>query len=82
MSKNANSTFRAIVHKDIRNNWSAVFPATPDGYGRAFRRARSAVAKFGGSIAEFETAWPDLGCKAGTAVWLGQGVFASVQWLD
>jgi hypothetical protein len=79
-ARRPSDTFRASVWCDVRNNWSASFPATPDGYGMAFRRGRAMVAKFGGSVAAFESGWPDLGNAAGTALSLGGGCFASVQW--
>jgi hypothetical protein len=78
---NTTDTFRASVFLDVRQNWSASFPATPDGYGLAFRRSRLMVAKFGGDITAFENEWPDLGNFAGTAAAVGGGVLASVQWI-
>jgi hypothetical protein len=84
MNNEANSlqtdTFRVSVFVDVRNNWSASFPATPAGFGRAFNRARAMVAKFGGDIDVFVSEWPDMGSEAGTAVSVGGGCLASVQW--
>lgn len=80
LAETETDTFRACVFLDVRNNWSASFPATPAGYGLAFIRARAMVAKFGGDSDVFVSEWPDMGCEAGTAVSVGGGCLVSVQW--
>ena len=75
-----NDTFRVTIWLNVRENWSASFPATSEGFGTAFRRARVMVAKFGGSVDVFESEWPDMGNEAGLSVSVGGGCLASVQW--
>jgi hypothetical protein len=63
---------RVTVWRDIRANWSQVYPGTPEGYGRAYQRARQLVKKFGGDVEVFDSRWPDAGSQYDTAIPVGR----------
>ena len=77
-------TFRVTVWRDVRVNWSREYPATEEGFGRAHKRARQLVERYGGSVAQFDTQWPDAGSYTPTALVVGRDpvVTLSVQYQD
>ena len=76
-------TFRLTVWRDVASNLERVFPASPDGYGRAFDVAQVVLSDFGATTedaARFVELWPDLGSEHPTAARIGDCA-VSVQWI-